>query len=213
MWPYLQPYLCMETTSNVPYSPQVLYLTLPTNILLILSVASIAIAWHGLILRNERITNRPYLRLDKAVWNYFILVFVFQIASKFPVFSNYIKADNIQEQPSIRLSFEIIFLVCFLPKIIRFSLMLPMQALERGTITKDFLPITNGNLWRIFVGSMLCWLPISIISALIQQDCRNDLIGVTTYTISAFLNILFALPVMLTFLSLSYQHFFEKNKG
>jgi hypothetical protein len=41
-----------------------------------LAAASIGVAWHRLLLRNERSLSRMYFRLDRLVWGYFAIALI-----------------------------------------------------------------------------------------------------------------------------------------
>src|SRR5262244_49015 len=45
-------------------------------------LASIAVAWHRLILRQERVTQPAYLRLDGVVWRYVLYSFAFLLLER-----------------------------------------------------------------------------------------------------------------------------------
>ena len=42
----------------------------------LLAAASIGVAWHRLLLRNERSLSRMYFRLDRLVWGYFAIALI-----------------------------------------------------------------------------------------------------------------------------------------
>ena len=54
-----------------------LAVALPSAVVDLPFLASIAVAWHRLVLREERVTKPAYLRLDGTVWRYVLYAVAF----------------------------------------------------------------------------------------------------------------------------------------
>jgi len=182
---------------------------LQTALKLLLGV-SIAVAWHRLILRNEKVP-RHYLRFDRVVWDYFMVALFIFFLEQLPALVNLIIHDMpIMSFVSLAVSIISLFIA------VRISVLLPARALGVQQITvKETLQRTRSNFWRLFWGQILCALcilPFLPLFFLIKTaGCGSDMIGALASTVNILLYMLIIPPVFLSFLSLSYQHFFEKD--
>jgi hypothetical protein len=97
---------------------------------------------------------------------------------------------------------------------IRMTVMLPARALGiTGVTIKEVLRRTKYNFWRISWGHLLCVLPSCLLFLLLlfplQPFCDNIIASSFFYTFDFSLTMIVLTPVYLSFLSLSYRHFFE----
>jgi hypothetical protein len=132
-------------------------------------LASIAVAWHRLVLRQERVLAPTYLRLDTPVWLYALCSLGFLTLMVGPVLG----ALTFVEQPSSgppHLDREIHSLVTVLGLLAltlavaifllpRLSLVLPALALGERLSLWDAWRATRGNTLRLALATALCMLP------------------------------------------------------
>jgi hypothetical protein len=151
-------------------------------------LASIAVAWHRLVLRGERITQPAYLRLDGVVWRYALYAFAFLpsergilAAGGFLVQNLVIDADYftrlliefLATATSAAVSIAIGLLV--LP---RLSLVMPATALRERLSLRYAWRISRGNTLRLGMATALCtFLPAvavaTLVSSLTLLDCLD----------------------------------------
>jgi hypothetical protein len=184
---------------------------------------SIAVAWHRLILRNERVAVRQYLRFDKVVWNYFTLGLILLFLGELPNLLEQTGGWSIDGGQNILTMLvtslvALVILIFTLPYTIRLPVLLPARALELNDITiKEVMDKTRCNFWRLSWGQFFCALPFFPLTTVMffliySMGCANSGMGAVIYIIvnQLILLILFP-PVYLSFLSLSYRHFFESK--
>ncbi|MFQ5625447.1 MAG: hypothetical protein ACE5FM_02205 [Methyloligellaceae bacterium] len=181
-------------------------------------LASIAVAWHRLVLRDERVTQRAYLRLDRVVLVYagFFLFLVL-----LPTIPQYVidiyagGATDAEMTRSLVASLLILFLAfAGLYAAARLSIVLPARALERNDITLGRTwKETQGNGWRLLWGHFLCTVPIAVMAGagswwLLASDDSRSVAAVGSVLLT-YIAILGA-PIAVGFLSLAYRHFLEE---
>jgi hypothetical protein len=132
-------------------------------------LASIAVAWHRLVLRHERVAASAYLRLDTAVWLYALcslgflaltigpllcaLDFALQRYGVPPVY------DDTSPALAIVLPLMALALVAAIFILPRLSLVLPALALGQRLSPWDAWLATQGNSLRLALATCLCMLP------------------------------------------------------
>lgn len=183
-------------------------------------LASVAVAWHRRLLADEVWQGRYYLRLDRTVAEYFGLALIVTSTATAPLYVLLMLADRSQSEGwTGRLA-----LVCFLMFAVglfistKIWLALPARALGRsGFGMRKAWSASNRNFWRLFVGCILCTIPIVIISGMLM------LLGVDWTTIAepiayAASVAVFDLVVMflagmpmISFLSLAYRRLSISN--
>jgi len=143
-------------------------------------LASIAVAWHRLILRQEGITRPAYLRLDWVVWRYTFYSFALfllprgavVICALFVLFLAYAPVlpdpmavmliDIFSAGPFILLVMAIVLLL--LP---RLALVLPAVALGELLSLRHAWRITRANTLRLGLATFLCVLPALSVATLV----------------------------------------------
>ncbi|MDA0780837.1 MAG: hypothetical protein PQ612_06850 [Rickettsiales bacterium] len=125
--------------------------------------ASIAVAWHRLILRGERVVSSHYLRLDKVVWNYFALAALILFLETAPQ----LISPSINNSPAISSSESLmilitsiiyLFIICYSVRIV---VMFPAIALELPDVSiKKVLRKTRRNFWGLLFAPLFCSLPL-----------------------------------------------------
>jgi hypothetical protein len=202
------------------------------NIFLLLAGVSIAVAWHRLMILDERPGFSGSNVATKTLWRYvgmaiaiFLINFLPAAAVMFPAFyfMSPLKAGGTPPPPGF---FAVIPLVLVLAAVgiavaFRLSLLLPAQAIGDLSITfKKAWLRTRGNTWRLLWGIALTTMP----PLLLAQIALLTIIGVPnpanfaseefvtrmTATSTVFvIYYLLILPIGIGFLSHAYRHFFQ----
>jgi hypothetical protein len=176
-------------------------------------LATIAVAWHQLILRAHTPTTAP-LRLDTKIMTYALWAFavfllpMFAWLGLFPEPSAKVPTGN--EVMTHVAHFFLIPLISILP--LRFSLKFPAIALTEPMSLAQSWWQTRGNSMRLSLTALVCWLPpvlalIPLAFALPDISEQPSLIAFVTVGIAN--SYAYALPAILgvTWLSLVYRHF------
>ena len=191
-------------------------------------VSSVAVAWHRLLLRDERVAAFAYLRLDKIVWVYLLVALAIAVAQHttteyLPIVTFY----SLEGTMFPVAAWNILILaasVAVMLVAVRVSVLLPVVALDvHGIALGDIWRRTQGNTWRLFVGFAVCLIPMVIAAllfsllwqeqlSLVDDDARivGRLPNALAFSLSAVpLQIFLVVPI--GFLSFAYQHFFEAS--
>lgn len=190
---------------------------------------SIAVAWHRLILRNERVATNVYLRFDRVVWDYCVIGLLILFITGLPGLVTFI--GGVDVQPSgpmvIKTILAGIFSIVSYFYATRLSVILPAKALDVPGITiKEVLLRTRSNNWRLCWGPVLCgliFIPIFAIitipigmemsAHLLTETCLQSSYTSIVNTVAPLIVLLIGAPVYLSFLSLAYQFFFEHSES
>ncbi len=217
----------VEATRQVSFvapHPILTWLTaLVGKAIMVPAVASVAVAWHRLLLTEEHPGPRAYLRLDRTVAGYATLACVIGMISSAPsipiglfqiMIGRSLLAIVFLAIPAVLVSFLI------LP---RLSLALPGIALGRSDAELGAAwRVSKHNTWRMFWAYFLCgFLPLiavgiltSVITALPEAILSIAIGGIGTrahQTLSSTVTDLLWIPcsmISVGMLSLAYRHFF-----
>lgn len=132
-------------------------------------LASIAVAWHRLVLGYERVSASAYLRLDRQVWLYAVCSLGFLVLTTGP-FLPVIAVHTQHSDWLLDLDTETFLLAIMLPLVVpslaagvfllpRLSLVLPALALGERLSLWDAWRATRGNTLRLALATCLCMLP------------------------------------------------------
>lgn len=146
---------------------------LATVMLELLFLASIAVAWHRLILRRERITAPAYLRLDRTVRVYLFYSLLLTLLALVPVAVflaliglSEVAASLVGEEPvSLALSltgatFALVGIVVLMLIVVpRLSAVLPAVALGRQLSLREAWRASRANTMRLALATVICLLP------------------------------------------------------
>jgi hypothetical protein len=182
--------------------------------------ASIAVAWHRFILRQERIDMQPYLRFDGLVRNYIWVALIIYILEAVPNALTSLLTPTPNAALEAQGPFILAGIFGFFISITagyygaRISLLLPARALGLTQITvKDVLRRTRLSGWRLFWAPLFILLPVTIIYALMVIFLlKSSALTIADLADSSFFRVLmFVLftPLYLSFLSFSFRYFFE----
>lgn len=177
-------------------------------------LATIAVAWHQLILRSRPATTAP-LRLDNKILTYAfwaLAIFLLPIIVSLGLF----EGPSGDEVPTGNEVMKYAGLILLFPVIatlpLRFSLKFPAIALVEPMSLAQSWQLTRGNTMRLSLTALLCWLPlvlalIPLAFALPDISDQPSLIAFITVGIAN--SYAYALPAILgvTWLSLVYRHF------
>ncbi|HEU4381580.1 MAG TPA: hypothetical protein VFR73_23665 [Hyphomicrobiaceae bacterium] len=195
-----------------------LLLSMLPSVLEVPALASIAVAWHRLVLRQESVQGAVYLRLDRVVWWYAMILLACMVATIGPILFGIaaVLPHNVSSQGALSLIVTMLagfgvglgVGVFVLP---RLSLVLPAGALGERLTLGEAWRATRGNTWRLACASLLCSLPPLIPAAalvfLVEGTSLDEsVIGITVYSLAYVLIV----TIAVTLLSLAYRHFVER---
>jgi hypothetical protein len=133
-------------------------------------LASIAVAWHRLVLRGERVTQPAYVRLDRVVWRYVLYAFVFLLLGALLIIAFLIVADfsaglllELLAAPAATGATMAIGLLV-LP---RLSLVMSALALGERHSLRHAWSITRGYTLRLGMATALCMVPAVTLAMLV----------------------------------------------
>ena len=161
---------------------------------LFIPLASIAVAWHRLLLTGERDSSTIYLRLDGAVWRYLgfaVLLYVVSLspvvivrgagevmtlfsgfpdtgAAVGPAAPGYMLAPTAK---SIISTMQAGAILVFFALSARLGAMLPGKALgSQGLSIRQTWQVTSGHTWSLMMGFIACIVPFLILTALLRRS-------------------------------------------
>lgn len=145
-----------------------------------IAAASMAVAWHRLILRNEQVTSGPYLRLDAVVLRYAVAAFLLAILPMVAI-DLAMRSEATGSGHWIWSVFLVTALFSFVLSA-RASVGLPSIALGEpiAGFTTSVLAATRGNTMRIVVGLLATILPtiaVAIAPFMFMEDGEETRLG------------------------------------
>jgi hypothetical protein len=186
--------------------------------------SSIAVAWHRFVLLGEAPADRVYARVDKRILRYLGLAALSSlsiVAVMLPPFYGW-EADAARDGIGSflwRLLIAAFGAVVMFVASVRISPLLPALAIGRSDIgLRTVWRATSGNFWRLCCGGLLVGLPW--IAGLIAMFAFSpDTTGQHTESFGEYLSTTIATEVLgvsfgmlaVTFLSLTFQHFFPSD--
>jgi hypothetical protein len=141
-------------------------------------LASIAVAWHRLVLREERVAQPVYLRLDGVVWRYVLYSSALLLLERAILVICALLAQNLAIEADFftRLSIELLAapaatgaaMAIGLLVLPRLSLVMPAVAVGERLSLRHAWRITRGNTLRLGVATTLCVIPAVTLAMLIS---------------------------------------------
>ena len=216
-------------TPNVPKPPEMTALIGLSNILLLLAGVSIAVAWHRLMILNERPGFSGSNVATGSVWRYIGIGIVIFVIGFLPA-AIIMVLDFVLLSPvtgaSAPASLVAVLLILVLYVIgaaitLRLSLLLPARATDDLRLRiGDAWRRTRGNTWRLLWGIFFTTVPPLIVAQIAllavvgfpnpanfaNPDFAARMSAVSAVSISYYLLIL---PIGIGFLSHAYRHFFQ----
>lgn len=180
-------------------------------------LASVAVAWHRLVLDGEAVQSRAYLRLDRIVWLYalyslglMLLVWggplaIWVFSSAFGWLEGWTAFAAILVLPIILLA-----VILVAP---RLSLVLPAHAVERPISLSNALALTRGNTWRMAFATFVVAFFVGLMGwpllALWGEVAQQSLGVISEIGDSVIASLVYAVLMIAAvgFLSLCYRHF------
>jgi hypothetical protein len=192
------------------------------------ALASIAVAWHRLVLREEGVHSAAYLRIDRIVWSYALVLFAFLALAFGPMWYASARTtalpDDLDDLWAVWMPLSAILMstaaalmivMFFLP---RLSLVLPAIALGERLSLADAWRVTRGNTWRLACAVVLCelsllalLLPLISLYLYLYAYLSTRTLSVIVATISALAYVL-VVTIGVTLLSLAYRHFVWRHE-
>lgn len=186
-------------------------------------IASICVAWHRFNLRGERWPSTVYLRFDKVVLRYLACVALLSTIGFLPFgvimglqpSPSDLDEDTLDVVVGIALAFAVLVVGWLLTT--KMWLTLPAQAVERPISLQMAWTASEGNLFRLAIGSLVAFLPCFIASLFLNlwidyQTALEDHPQIKLIASAAedvLLLSLGAIP-MVSFLSLAYRQLLER---
>jgi hypothetical protein len=181
------------------------------------ALASVAVAWHRLLLRDEHPGPGLYLRRDRVVLLYAILAFWIglitlapgYVRTLFQMVTGISAADSVVQPVANLAAIIALFIVA------RLSLALPGMALGREDVTlRAAWEVSRRNTWRMFWAYFACILPwaaiIGVVTYLMFRSDHSRAAGTLLLLVTGLLWIPFGM-ISVGMLSLAYRHFFERR--
>lgn len=217
-------------------------LTFVIGWLTFIPLASIAVAWHRLLLTGEKDRSAVYLRLDRLVWTYFGLASVVYIIAMFPILAPWalgsivklamaISGGNVESKSAVEVLFaplgpaalpfiQTAAVILFLALTARFAVVLPGKALGTpGISLRQTWQVTRGQTWNLLIGTMCCIIPFLLVTAYIRRlgfeftAADGPLLHVADWLMIESVAALLSL-LQIAFLSYCFQFFFpDKGDG
>jgi hypothetical protein len=224
--PYLTG-LLRASASGRPFADPNPVLTLAVQIgsvvIMLPVLASVAVAWHRLLLRGEHPGQGAYIRLDGIVVGYAVLAFWIGLIALAPSYLSLlfqvVTGTSATAQDGLALVVQSLAgLVSIIGFFIvgRLSLALPGKALGRDDVTLGTAwRVSKHNTWRMVWAYFFCILPWSLIAGgLSYWLLRTDYSQATITLIMVVMNLLSIVANMISvgMLSLAYHHFFERSE-
>ncbi len=202
------------------------------NILLLLAGVSIAVAWHRLMILNQRPGLSGSNVATKDLWRYIVvaialfLTLLLSIAVvMLPTFYFLLPAPGVRTSlPPVFLPLILMLLVAYVvgtAVTLRLTLLLPARAIGNTNLTfKQTWNRTRGNIWRLFWGIVVTTIPpwlIAEIGFLLiigfprpANLASDDFVAQMTVSSTVFtVYYLLIVPIGIGFLSHAYRHFFQ----
>lgn len=182
-------------------------------------MASIAVGWHRWILRQQQPTPPDTLRFDPTVWRYWGWIVAFSVLLFLPSIPQLTlwREESVTLHEMVALRYWVPFIVLLLigVNIPRLSVTLPGIALQNPEATLfQTLRRTRGNTFKLFFGSALAVAPLAMLASFGNSALSyvgSEAVHFASHLFMALARVA-ASVIALTFLSLSYRHFYEQPK-
>jgi hypothetical protein len=181
------------------------------------ALASIAVAWHRLLLKDEHPGPGVYLRLDGIVAGYAVLAFWVGLITVAPSYVSILFQSMAAHGHPLASGIQFLAGVGTITAFFvgaRLSLVLPGRALGRDNITFGAAwRVSKGNTWRMLWAYFFCILPLMVFSWAMSYWLFQPEHDRAALTLVPLVVSLLAIPlgmISVGMLSLSYRHFFER---
>jgi hypothetical protein len=181
------------------------------SLIIVPAAASIAVAWHRLILNGERPAD-VYLRFDRVIWLYaaFLFATLLYLSAVGDLPRRLIRGGDARAMIGVLVVALNVVVVLIVG---RLSLVLPAIALGRTDVGfADAWRATRGNTWRLYWGPPVCLLPLVLPRRLLTGASLTDPVAAALATTAMDLLSLLGGVVAVGFLSFAYRHFFHAGE-
>jgi len=182
------------------------------------ALASIAVAWHRLLLKDEHPGAGVYLRLDGIVAGYAVLAFWVGLITLAPSYVSVMLQSMAANGHPLVAGVQFLAGVGTIAALFvgaRLSLVLPGKALGRDDITFGAAwRVSKGNTWRMLWAYFFCILPLIVLGGAMSYWLFQLDHGRAALTLVPLVVGLLSFPfgmISVGMLSLSYRHFFERS--
>ncbi len=207
------------------------------HIVMIFAGVSIAVAWHRLMILNERPGISGTNVASVNLWRYILAGFLLCLVALAPLIIIFLGglyvmvAAKIGTGPGLPMAYVPLLLVVFalyitsIAVMLRLILLLPARAVGNTDLSfGETWQRTRGNAWRLFWGLIATSLPPVLLAEiivgtsvglLIPVHAQSGDIAVRLTAVSTVMMVcyLLMLPISIGFLSHAYRHFFERPLG
>jgi hypothetical protein len=187
------------------------------KLIMLPAVASVAVAWHRLLLRDEHPGTGLYLRLDRIVAGYAVLAFLISLIVTVPstiviLFPQIMAGHGGATTVVIQFLIDVAVIVAIFI-VPRFSLVLPGIALGRDDVRlATAWRVSRRNSWRMIWAYFFCIMPWIVIGGgmsywLVLSSYDRAVLTLISIVMGALW-----IPggmISVGMLSLAYRHFFE----
>ena len=207
-----------------------------------LPIASIAVAWHRLLLLGEQVSTAIYLRIDRIVWSYLGLAVLIQFIAWLPYIVPWLLRQAFKAISALAFGMscdrnsaidfvlsdkgllaspivQIFAIAVFFIFATRFGIALPAKAIGvRGVTLKAVWQATQGHSYGSVVGMLLSVLPIALVfvgvrlAGLDFSAEDGSLLHILDRLTFVAFETMLGL-VQVAFLSYSFLHFFPPDKA
>jgi hypothetical protein len=186
------------------------------------ALASIAVAWHRLLLKDEHPGAGAYLRLDGIVVGYAVLALWVGLITMAPGYVSMmfqiVTGTSVTAQDPVALGVQFLAGVGTIAAFFvmaRLSLALPGKALGRDDVTFGAAwRVSKGNTWRMLWAYFFCILPMMVFGGGLSYWLYQPGHGRATLTLVSLAVSLLSIPlgmISVGMLSLAYRYFFERS--
>lgn len=172
------------------------------NLVTLPFLASIAVYWHNLVLRDERVTGWLNLRSDTTVWNYAALGLALDLLAYLPM------VLHGRDTPGDRLVGSVVAMAVMWFILPRLALTLPATAIGQRLHLTMAWQVTRGNSFRLGVAMLLTLLPPAMLLGLgiafLKRSAHLSALAVLPFAVVAGA---LAIVISLTTLSLAFEFF------
>lgn len=180
---------------------------------------SVAVAWHRLILLKEQVHEPYYLRFDNVVRDYFLVASILMLIEFAPGFIAALLGTASRTLLLLSIIVGMAGIVIAVNYTVRLTVILPARALGVKNIPfGEVLQRTRSNFWRLAIGPFICALPVVLLMLGasfvlgVSPKVGNTPVTQALYSsLSTALYLGILAPFYLTFLSLSFRHFFPEE--
>lgn len=129
----------------------------------LIAISAVAVAWHRACLLEDRTTGLFAAPLSKRVWKFFVVSIVFTGLGYLLFFLVSMLIFKLGGSATFTLGAVLAAFLLIVLVFVRLNLLFPAIAIESVSVTMErSWHLTKGNAWRLILGNLACFLPVSI---------------------------------------------------